>query len=66
MQRKFVLGICHSAPESTQSVEVDKDAEDCDQVDDIVDQLQASTRQAPERQLDIGSLTAIDVGSIFQ
>ena len=58
--------MCHSAPGSTQSVEVDEDAEDSHQVDDLVDQVQASTRQAPERQLDIHSLTAIDIASIFQ
>ena len=58
--------MCHSAPRSTQSVEVGEDAEDSDQVDDLVDQVQASTRQAPERQLDIRSLTASDIASIFQ
>ena len=57
--------MCHSAPGSTQSVEVDE-AEGSHQVDDLVDQVQASTRQAPERQLDIHSLTAIDIASIFQ
>lgn len=46
--------------------EVEED-EDSDQVDDdVMDHLQTSTRQAPGQQLDIGSLTAVDVASIFQ
>ena len=43
-----------------------EDDEDSDQVDNVMDHLQTSTREAPVQQLHIGSLTAVDVASIFQ
>ena len=43
-----------------------EDDEDSDQVDNVMDHLQTSTREAPGQQLHIGSLTAVDVASIFQ
>lgn len=55
----FRQGTCHSTPGYThQSVEVEEDAEGYDEGNDIVDQ--------PAAEPDIGSLTPVDIASIFR